>query len=351
MFSPPRCPHRECSQHRSPNPQFFVRHGSYRPKCRPWPVPRFRCRSCRRTFSRQTFRADYRDHKPDRNVPLFLSLTSGVGLRQTARSIGLSQRCTELKFRKIARHLRRLNLSLQTALAEEATLHFDELETYEGQRNTRPLSVPILLESESRFLIWAESAPIRPRGKLTEKRAKAIRDSELRHGKRRDLSRRSVQRTLARAAAISSGSRRITLETDEKSSYPTLAQDAFGEDRLLHLTTNSKLARMTWNPLFAVNHEEAILRDLLGRVRRESWLVSKKRRYLDLGLQMHMAYRNFVRRRFNYDSESPAQMLGFVERRLTPWELLSWRQDWGSLSCHPLGRSGETIEARRKRAA
>ena len=43
------------------------------------------------------------------------------------------------------------------------------------------------------------------------------------------------------------------------------------------------------------------MRDLMGRLRRESWLVSKKRRYLDLGLQVHMAYRNLVRKRFNHD--------------------------------------------------
>jgi hypothetical protein len=83
-----------------------------------------------------------------------------------------------------------------------------------------------------------------------------------------------------------------------------------------------------------------MLRDLSGRLRRRSWLVTKRRRYLDLGLQLAMAYRNLVRRRFNRDKESPAQRAGFMKRRLVPGEVLGWRQDWGAgLSIHPTASS------------
>ncbi len=85
------------------------------------------------------------------------------------------------------------------------------------------------------------------------------------------------------------------------------------------------------------------MRDLMGRLRRESWLGSKKRRYLDLGLQVHMAFRNLIRNRFNRDQASPAQLLGFVSRRLTFNEALSWRQDWGKRSIHPLSRGRSTL--------
>jgi hypothetical protein len=223
--------------------------------------------------------------------------------------------------------------------------HFDELETYESQRNTRPLSVPVLVESKSRYIIWAESATIRPRGKMTEQRLDAIARATARYGVRKDRSIRGIRRTFARGAWIARDASSIHLNTDEKSSYPGLGAKAFGRQRLEHRRTNSKLVRATWNPLFPINHEEAMLRDLMGRMRRESWLVSKKRRYLDLGLQVHMAYRNLVRRRFNRDQESPAQLLGFAPRRLTPSELLSWRQDQGERSIHPLSRSATRAPA------
>ena len=336
MYRPPRCPNRRCPNHLFPAPLFYWRNGFYQPKCRSQPQRRFRCRACRLSFSRQTFRMDYRDHKPHLNALLFESIASGLGLRQNARNLGLSLRSTELKFRKIGRHLWRLNANLRGPLPKGATFQLDEFETYEGRRNTRPLSVPVLIETETRFVVWAEPATIRPRGKRTAARERAIRADEKRHGKRVDRSRRALRRTLRRAAAMAAGLERVVLHTDEKSSYPKLAAEAFGAERLEHRTTNSRLARGTWNPLFAINHTEAMLRDLLGRLRRESWLVSKKRRYLNLALHYFAAYRNYVRRRFNRDQESPAQLLGFTERRAEPTELLSWRQDWGALSPHPL---------------
>lgn len=344
MFRPPFCPNPRCPEHHAPRPRFFTLHGHYAPRCRPRPVPRFRCKSCRRTFSRQTFRADYRDHRPDLNQRLFLLLASGLGLRQSGRLLGLSLRCTELKARKLGRHLRRLNLNLQEPLPPGAILQFDELETYEGKRNTRPLSVPVLIERESRFVVWAESATIRPRGRMSEARRKAIAKEDA-IAPRKDLSVRGIRRTLARGAKLVRELGAVLFQSDEKSNYPGLAQEAFGAERLEHATTSSKLARGSWNPLFPINSTEALARDLMGRLRRESWLVSKRRRFLDVALHVFVAYRNLVRRRFNRDEVSPAALLGALPRRLTPGEVLSWRQEAGRRSIHPLARASESIEA------
>ena len=226
MFQPPRCPYFDCPSFAKPEPGFCRPHGSYRAKCRPRPVPRFFCKSWGRTFSRQTFRMDYRDHRPDLNDQLFLLLASGVGLRQSSRNLGLSWRCTELKARKLGRHLRRLNVNLLAPLPEGSQLQLDELETYEGRRNTRPLSVPTLIETESRLVIWAESAPIRPSGRMSAARKAAIAEDERRFGPRIDGSREALQRTLRRGAAVTAGLAEVRLATDEKSTYPTLAREA-----------------------------------------------------------------------------------------------------------------------------
>ena len=289
---------------------------------------------------------DYRDHRPDLNPKLFTLLASGVGLRQSARSLKLSLRCCELKFRKLARHLRRLNLNLRASLPSGSSFQFDELESYEGRRNSRPLSVPLLIERETRFIVWAEAAPIRPRGSMNKARLRAIEHDEKRLGRRRDRSRTSLERTLRRGAALAVNLPKVIVDSDEKSSYPKLAREAFGAHRLEHHRTNSRRPRTPSNPLFAINHTEAMLRDLTGRLRRDSWLVSKKRRYLDLGLQLISAWRNYVRRRFNPDMLSAAAMLGFVPRRMSEEELCSWRQDWGADSIHPLACRGESVAQR-----
>ncbi len=105
MDRPPHCPNPACLAHANPIGKFWYRSGSYQPKCRREPVPRFRCRHCGRRFSSQTFRADYRDHKPHLNAQVFERLLRGVGQRQTARELGLSRRSAQNKMRKIRRRL------------------------------------------------------------------------------------------------------------------------------------------------------------------------------------------------------------------------------------------------------
>ena len=345
MFHPPFCPRPLCINHKDPEPDFCTRFGSYVAQCRPRPVPRFRCRGCKRTFSRQTFRADYWDRKPHLNAPLFKSLASGVGLRQSARNLKLSLRCTELKARKIARHARNLNLNLQRELPSWASLQLDEIETYEGRRNTRPLTVPVLIETTSRTILWAESASIRPNGAMPKRRLAAIAADEERFGIRKDRSIRAIQRTLARAVPLVQGRESLAIDTDKKPVYAGLIRRAFQGIRIHHRKTSSRLERDVCNPLFPINQTEAMMRDLTGRLRRESWLVSKKQRWLDVALHIFIAYRNLVRRRFNTDEASAAQIAGWVRRRLRVEEVLSWRQIFGRRSIHPLARNQQSIEA------
>ena len=87
------------------------------------------------------------------------------------------------------------------------------------------------------------------------------------------------------------------------------------------------------------------MRDLTGRLRRESWLVSKKQRWFDVSIHIFIAYRNLVRRRFNRDKFSAGQLAGWISRRLRLEELLSWRQCFGRRSIHPLARKEQSIES------
>jgi len=101
MFIPICCPNIDCRAHRDPVRGFFVREGFYHPLCRSHAVPRFRCRVCRRGFSRQTFRADRRQKKPAINAACLDLMVSCVGMRQAAR---VARRTVERRFAWLARH-------------------------------------------------------------------------------------------------------------------------------------------------------------------------------------------------------------------------------------------------------
>jgi hypothetical protein len=302
-------------------------------------VPRFQCKTCRRGFSRQTFRHDYRDRRPRDNVRLFLLLVSGVGLRQAGRLLDMDVRAVQQKFCKMARTLGWLHGNLCPALPADRTWLLDEEETYECA-SIRPLTMPVLIERQTWFVVATAVGSIRrlaPAG--TARRRRQDRE-ERQNGPRPDQSSECVRAVLDDLARkVPHGN--LTLHTDQKASYATLARDVFGE-RLAHVTTAGTRIRDTHNPLFPINTTLAMTRDNCGRLRRRSWLVTKKAERLQDHLSLFVGYRNYVRRRFNGDeeAETPARFLGLLPRNLRRQEVLAWRQDWGDRSIHPMSSTG-----------
>ena len=230
MFTPPRCPRSDCAAHAQPTPRFFSRKGFYQPKCRPWPVPRFECRVCRRGFSRQTFRVDYCDNKPWLNARLFELLASGLGLRQSGRLLSLSKGCTEHKFRKLARQLGWLHRNLTGEFAEGTRFTLDEMQTFETCRSTRPLTLPVVIEQDSLFVVAAECAPIKPSGAMPEHRKQRIRQQSQQDGtEREDKSRECLVRVLGVVKQHIKAGARLILRSDEKGLYRTVAKQLFGD--------------------------------------------------------------------------------------------------------------------------
>ncbi len=339
MFHPPRCPNVSCAHHSEPKGRFYVRRGRYHPACRPEPVPRFVCKGCGKSFSRQTFRHDYRDQKPQWNGLVYKLLCSGVGLRQIGRDTEMDVHSVQNKLRKLGFTAAGLQRNLCQRLPEGRTYALDEEETYEGA-SIRPLTVPVLIDAEHWFVVGTAVGSIRRLARVGSVRRRAQEADEAAHGRRPDQSRavtESVLRHLQRLAPAGN----LVLRTDEKSTYRALARQIFGA-RLRHETTPSRRRRDTHNPLFAINTTLAMLRDNLGRLRRRSWLVTKVASRLDGHLAVFQVYRNFIRRRFNYDREvdTPARLLGLVPRNLRVGEVVAWRQDWGDLSIHPMSTSG-----------
>jgi hypothetical protein len=311
----------------------------YFPRCRSQGVQRYRCTTCRCSFSRQTFRHDYRDRRPETNVRLFFLMTSGVGFRQAGRLLDLDVRAVQQKQQKLARTLGFLHGNLCQSLPGDHTWLLDEEETYECA-SIRPLTMPVLIERQNWFVVATAVGSIRrlaPAG--TARRRRQDRE-EQQNGPRPDQSSECVRAVLEDLVRkVPQGN--VTLHTDQKASYATLAAGVFGE-RLTHVTTAGTRIRDTHNPLFPINTTLAMTRDNCGRLRRRSWLVTKKAERLQEHLFVFTAYRNYVRRRFNRDqsTETPASFLGLLPRNLHRHEILAWRQDWGDLSIHPMSSDG-----------
>ena len=327
MFIPPRCPYPACAAHLEPAADFFHRDGLYHPRCRAHPVQRFRCRLCGRRFSRQSFRADRNHKKPHLNASFLRLMLACVALRQAARVLGVARRTVEHRFLWLARHAARFHTNRLTSLAGPFML--DELETFEGNRY-QPLTVPVLIEPRSLFLIATAAGPLRRKGRMTPAQRRRRAEHEALHGRRPSHSATAVRAVLERLRHCVPPGGPVVLHSDHKPLYARLGRRLFGE-RFRWAPHSATARRDRGNPLFPINHTNARLRHFLARLRRRTWCVSKRRLRLQQHLEVAALWVNYCRPITNRTGTTPAQALRLAPRRFREEEVLAWREDWGIL--------------------
>jgi hypothetical protein len=341
-WTPPRCPNQTCSAHRQPEGRWFQRRGDYWPLCRTRPSKRFFCKLCRRTFSVSAFRADRWDNKPWHNAEVLAQLTSGLGLRETARRLGMSRTALQMKARKIGLHCHHLHRNLLKQAQCGPTFMMDEMITFEGDRRLRPLSLAVLIDKGSYLIVDAFAAPRAPHGNRTERTKQRIEQMEAREGPRKDRHKTAVAKVM-RTMVWHLQPRRprfFHLVTDEEPTYRGIfdrVRRALPKTMGFHVPYKGDAApRDPENPLFRINVSQAILRDRLGRLRRRSWLNSKSRKWLNRMISMNICVRNYVRPIRNDASYTPGEGVEIPDGRLSYQQVVGWRQDWGvELSLRP----------------
>jgi len=327
VFVPPFCPFSPCLFHRQPIPRFFLRKGSYHPRCRNHPVPRFRCRACGRSFSRQTFRADYRQKKPHLNAAFLHLMVSCVGLRQASRCLRVARRTVEHRFRWLAEHAAHYHRNRLQGIALPGPFQLDEMESFESNRY-QPVTVPVLIHRETFFLVAAAVGPLRRKGRMTRHQRRKRTEHEALHGRRPSRSDAAVRRVLQTLRPVTQSSPSVVLDSDHKPLYGRVGREIFGE-RFRWRVHSATARRDRSNPLFPINHTNARLRHFLARLRRRSWCVSKRRRALEDHLGVAMLWSNYCRGITNRTGTTPAQALGLAPRAYRVEEVLGWREHWG----------------------
>lgn len=194
---------------------------------------------------------------------------------------------------------------------------FDELETFETDRRVRPVTVPVLIQRTSLFVVHVETAPLPPRGNLRPyHQLRRLRDERL-YGIRKSGSREACERTLLKLKPLLSEGQYFDFITDRKSSYRKIIRTHFMQRFASHVQEYGKAARTCDNPLFPINHTLAMLRDGVSRLVRRSWCASKLRARLEDHLWIWVAYRNYVRGITNEDPRiTPAMAAGVFPRQL-----------------------------------
>ena len=330
-FEPRRCPRAQCPSH-TQVPFAFQCKGRFTRKVDARTVQRYKCLVCRKGFSSQTFRVDYRLKKPWLPLAVFQALVSKCSIRQTGRNLACKPDTVLHHLALLGNHARQVHTAFLARHKRDGpglagTFQLDELETFEIDRRLFPLTVPILIDKKTRFVVHADTGTLPARGNLREYDKQRKKAYEKAAGTKRVSRSKEVTKACFVVLRDHLGAdASFDVQTDEKNTYPLVLRQVFGK-QIRHQWVNSKAVRNRSNLLFPINNTLAQTRDNVGRLVRRSWCHSKKERNLRLHLWVWILYRNYVREITNYDrTESSASAKGVARRRLTARELLQWRE-------------------------
>ena len=253
-------------------------------------VPRFRCSGCKRGYSNATFHPCYGQKKRHKNFRVYQLLCSGVSLRRTARLLHLHRTTVERKLRFLAAQCRLSQKQLLEKFRNEplSEIFFDEMESFEHTK-LKPLSLPIAVTRE-RIILSAKVARMPAKGLLAA-------PSRKKYGFRKDERPRALREMLHELVPLARSD--VTLHSDQNPHYPRPVKKFFPEGT--HMTTpggrgavvgQGELKKLTWDPLFPLNHSAAMLRANMSRLFRRTWNTTKIPRGLEDHQALYIHYHN-----------------------------------------------------------
>jgi len=334
-FRPPFCPWPECPAHLSPG-RGFQRFGSYRRQHHPARIPRFRCRHCFHTCSRQTFSTTYYLKRPE----LLLAVASGLAACSAQRQIARSSLCAKTSVTRMAERLGRHAILFHARCLRslpgfaEPIVH-DHFETFVG-RQDQALGVGTAVGATSRFVFDIDPAPHRGSGRRPDRNP----PSPASHQARRPYV-ASIRRTFRALLKLASGPQSSVWVVDGRTDYAAAARPPGIAARVeLRVFPNpvrgpkgsprSPEAVARDRAMFPVDQLHQLLRHSCADHKRETLAFGRRLESILGRAHLMAVWKNFLKARSERapDRTTPAMLVGLAE---APWRwerLLSRRLFW-----------------------
>jgi len=326
-FQPPFCPWRGCPEHRRSEPGYrFRRHGYYSTHRRRR-IPRFRCLTCGRTFSRQAFSVSYYSKRPDLLRKVAAGLVAGSAFRQLARSFECAPNTVARISARLGRHAMLLHAESLTALRGKLIepIVFDHFETFEFTQDC-PFGIGTAVGAESWFIYAMDPAPHGRGGRRSPAQRRRLRSRPRREMRGRYQG--STRRVLDGLLAIHAADRPLDLRCDGHADYERAVARHPKRSRILkHTYVNprrgpkgsrrSRQAIERDRAMFPVDLLHKILRHSLAHHRRETLAFSRRLNAAMERMALMAIWRNFIKKRSERRSNSdpPAVLLGLSDVR------------------------------------
>lgn len=321
-WRPPHCPNPQCSYHQpQPGPWPYRHHGFYWRQLHPRCIRRYRCLSCGRTFSNQTFSTSYWLKRPSLLGKIYNHTNGGMANRQLARAKRCSPGTVDRQLGRLGRHC----LLFQRQALQQASpfvdIVIDGIESFEFSQYF-PFEHLNAVDRSSSFFIYFTDAPLRRSGRMTDHQKQRRQELETLYGRPDPRAVEKATRELLETAL--SGAQRAIVCSDEHKAYPRSMQGLPCE--IEHRQTSSKRRRDRHNELFEVNAQDMFIRHSCANHKRETIAFSRRRQESAYRMAVFLVWKNFQKHRWEKKCrQTPAMLIGLTDRVLTADDILGQR--------------------------
>jgi hypothetical protein len=310
---PPFCPNHNCIHHnRFPDRPCFTRFGYYRRPSDNRRIQRFRCLTCRRTFSTQTFDCSYWQKHPELDDQVFRLINGGMAARQISRACGADPATINHKIGRLGRHCLLYLAILLKDMPPVQQVAFDGFETFEFSQYF-PFHHHLAVDKESALILYFNDAELRRKGRMTPAQKQRRQTLEDLHG-------RPDPKAIGRAitellSEVITGPGPVDVFTDDHPQYRRPIR-LYG-DLIRHHITPGRQHRDKRNAMFQINLADLLIRHSSANHKRETIAWSKRRQCSTARLACFAVWRNCVKgvREKERRSPTPAMASGLQERR------------------------------------
>jgi hypothetical protein len=339
-FKPRFCPNRHCPCHAGGGrPLRWVLKGSFKRKCDRRSVPNFKCKTCGRQFSQQSFACTYYMKRPQLLLPVAAALVAGSAARQIARSLGCSHTTVVRIKNRLGRHaLLLMSLALEHIEQISEPVVFDHFETFQYCQEMQ-LGIGTPVGARSWFTYDLDAVPHRSGGKMSAARKAKLEEQTRRWGGVPSGSYRkstiSMIKRLLRKLPPDGG---LELISDDHPSYhPAVSQACRGRRCDHRVYANPKRggegkrslrqARMRHAAMSPVDQLHRLLRHSDPSHKRETIAFGRRANAIMLRCFLFVAWKNFIKDRSERKptKSSPAMRLALTTERWSWATALSQR--------------------------
>lgn len=267
-----------------------IKSGCFLRHCDHIKIQRFFCKTCKKTFSTETFNPLKYQKKRHLNDFVANLYSSGVSQRRVAKLLSINRKTAVRKFIFFGKEcLKNMEERKHLPNREIGDFIFDEMESFEHTK-MKPLSIPMAVEEKTRLILDFKVSSMKAKGLLAER-------SRKKYGPRKDDRKKHLAELLTNLKKLSPNP--ISIKSDMNPHYVYPVKNIF--PRSFHQTFKGErgcvvgqgeLKAVGFDPLFSFNHTAAMLRANINRLFRRTWNTTKKPECLRYHIAIYVFYHN-----------------------------------------------------------